>query len=157
MHGSKSWIGLLPALGLLIFLAGGFDKAAKAGPGACDPALTVPVCEPVKKIAVKACEPLQKLPRVPVCEPAKKVATQTPPKACDPVKSCESAKEQWSHVAPNGPGSLVLTLLDHVFINRVAKSETYTTVPQPEAPPVKATPAQLPPPPKAPTATTVRS
>jgi hypothetical protein len=145
MHGSKSWIGLLPALGLLTYLAGGFDNAAKAGPGACEPAQSVPVCEPVKKIAVKACEPV------------KKVASQPLPKACEPVKSCESAKEQWSHVAPNGPVSLVLTLLDHVFINRVAKSETYTTVPQPEAPPVKATPAQLPPPPKAPTATTVRS
>jgi hypothetical protein len=157
MHKSKSWIGLLPVFGLLTFLAGGYDNAAKAGPGACELAKDIPVCEPVKKISVKACEPVKKVPRVPVCEPVKKLATK-PPKACDPVKSCDPAKscESAKTPAPHGPVSLVLNLVDHVFSHHVAKTEYYP-VSQPEAPPVKTTPAPLPPPPKAPTTTTVTS
>ena len=149
MHGIKSWIGWVPALGLLTFLAGGYDDAAKAGPGACEPAQTVPVCEPVQKITVKPCEPVKQAPKVPVCEPVKKLAAK--PKACEPVK------EQWTCTSTHGPVALVLDVLDHLFGNRVVVKTEYYPAPPPAAAPLKTTPAQLPPPPKAPTATTLRS
>jgi hypothetical protein len=79
MSRTLSWIA--PAMAFAV-LALGWNNVASARPGVCKP--------------VRACEAVRALPSVPVCQPVKKIAPLPP--VCQPVKACERVDGGVKHV-----------------------------------------------------------